>query len=159
MKYKTIIIGLIVSIAAVNTKALENPTEKFGLGVLLGEPTGVSFKYWFDKERAVDGGIGCAFSENDSLQLHGDYLIHNNEISNSEQWPVYYGIGALLLFKDGDKHHDNETVLGFRVPIGMTYLFEEDIPYEFFFEVAPVLEVAPRAGLDVNASVGLRFYF
>ena len=161
MKFKTIIIGLILAAAAVNANALENKADEFGLGFLLGEPTGLSLKYWIDDERAIDGALAWALSENDAFQLHSDYLIHNFELSNSEQWPVYYGLGALLMFKDdaGRRHDNHETVFGFRIPLGISYLFEENTPYEFFFEIAPVLEVAPDVDLDFNASVGLRFYF
>jgi hypothetical protein len=160
MKYKIIIIGLTILMAAVNAKALENKTDKFGLGLMLGEPTGLSLKYWIDDIRGIDGAFAWSLSDDGAFQLHSDYLINNHQISNSEQWPVYYGLGARIMFNhDEGKHHDDKIVFGFRVPLGISYLFEEDMPYEFFFEIAPILDVAPKAELNVNASVGLRFYF
>jgi hypothetical protein len=91
----------------------------------------------------------------------GRYLFHDYDLSNSNEWPVYYGVGALLSFKhDEGKHHDDhKTVFGFRFPIGMSYLFENNEPFELFFEIAPVLELAPDVDLDLNAAIGLRFYF
>ena len=154
-------IGLFFLIAAANASAQVNREDEFGLGLILGEPTGVSLKYWFDEERAVDGALAWALSEDDSFQMHTDYLFHNYRWSNSDEWPVYYGLGALLLFKhdEGRHHDDNKTVFGFRFPIGMSYLFESNEPFELFFEIAPVLELAPDADLDLNAAIGLRFYF
>ena len=161
MKCKIAFIGLLILIANSNAHALDNLSERFGLGLILGEPTGVSMKYWLNKDEAIDGALAWTLSDNDSFQLHGDYLFHDYQLSNSDQWPVYYGVGALLRFKhdEGRHHDDNETIFGLRVPIGMSYLFEKDTPFEFFFEVAPILEVAPDIDLDVNASIGIRFYF
>jgi hypothetical protein len=161
MKCKMMFIGLILLIAAANANALEDLNERFGLGLIIGEPTGVSLKYWFDKEQTVDGAFAWSLSEDNAFQLQGDYLFHNYQLSNSDQWPVYYGIGALLRFKDseGKKHDDHKTVFGFRVPLGISYLFEDDTPFEFFFEIVPILEVAPDAELALDAGVGLRFYF
>ncbi|MBN1973486.1 MAG: hypothetical protein JW787_07585 [Sedimentisphaerales bacterium] len=160
MKYKTAFIGLLILIAAANTNALEIQEKDFGLGILVGEPTGFSVKYWMDEKRAVDGALAWSFFGDDAFQLHGDYLIHDYKLNNSEQWPAYYGIGALLKFeKDEGRKHDGETIFGLRIPFGMTYLFEDDSPYEFFIEIVPVLELAPNVDVSINASLGLRFYF
>ena len=32
--------------------------RRFGAGIILGAPTGLSAKYWLDKTRAVDGALG-----------------------------------------------------------------------------------------------------
>ncbi len=161
MKCKMFFMGLILAAAASNANALENKAKEFGLGVLLGEPTGLSLKYWFDDKKAIDGALAWSLADDGAFQLHSDYLIHNYALSNSEQWPVYYGLGARLMFKhnEGRHHDDNETVFGFRIPLGISYLFEEDTPYEFFMEIAPILDIAPDIELNLNASIGLRFYF
>ena len=113
-----------------------------------------------DKEHAVDGGLGWSFFGDRGVTLHADYLFHDYRMNNSEQWPAYYGIGAILEFEeDRNKKHDGETNFGFRIPFGMSYFFEDKAPYEFFLEVAPVLELAPDLDIGINAAVGLRFYF
>ena len=160
MKCKVTFIGLILLTVAANSNAQINKEENFGLGLILGEPTGFSFKYWVNKEYAVDGGLAWSFVGNDGFQIHSDYLFHNYRLNNSEQWPAYYGIGALLEFeKDEGRRHDGDTIFGLRIPFGMSYLFENDEPYEFFIELAPVLELAPDIDIGVNAAIGLRFYF
>ena len=73
MKYKIAIIVLLLSVASANACTQDD----FGIGIILGEPTGLSLKYWLDEERAIDGAAAWSYSENDSFQLHGDYLIHN----------------------------------------------------------------------------------
>jgi hypothetical protein len=161
MKYKIFVMGLILAAASANANALGNKAGKFGLGAIAGEPTGVSIKYWFNDKHTIDGAFAWSLYEDNAFQIHSDYLFTDYVLSNSEQWPVYYGLGARLMFRDNEeKHHDdNETVFGFRIPMGITYLFEEDMPYEFFFEIAPILDVSPDTELDLNASVGFRFYF
>lgn len=131
--------------------------DGIGVGVIVGEPTGFSIKKWTDDTHAIDGAVAISLSNDDSFQLHADYLFHNSESSLNPpelkgSAPWYYGIGGRLRTNDGDTH------LGVRVPIGITYLFA-DSPLDFFAEVAPVLDIAPDFALDLNGAIGLRFYF
>ena len=160
MNFKNIFIGLVILISAANSNAKVNEDKSFGLGFMAGEPTGFTAKYWLDKEHAIDGGLSWSFVDDDGLVIHSDYLFHDYRMNNSEQWPAYYGLGLLFeVEEDNGKKHDGETIFGFRVPFGMTYFFEDRYPYEFFLELAPVLEIAPDIDISVNAAVGLRFYF
>ena len=156
MKCKIAIIGLLLAVSSAGART----QEPFGFGVIVGEPTGLSLKYWLDDERAIDGAAAWSFSENDSFQLHGDYLIHNYDLLGVDELPCYYGLGARLKFKDSDGRGRNEdhAIFGIRFPLGVTYLFDE-IPLDVFAELVPVLDVAPDADADINAAIGLRFYF
>lgn len=158
MRYKMAIIGLLLAVSSAN--AGDRTEEPFGLGVILGEPTGLSLKYWLDKEHAIDGAAAWSFSENDSFQLHGDYLIHNYEWLEADEMPCYYGLGARIKFKDSDGRGRNEhdTLFGIRFPLGITYLFDE-IPLDVFAEIVPVLDLAPDADAALNAAIGFHFYF
>lgn len=156
MKYKIAAITILLAVTATNARA----RDTFGLGFIIGEPTGLSLKYWLDDEHAVDGAAAWSSSENDSFQLHADYLIHNYELLNADDLPVYYGLGARLKFKDHDGRgrNRNDAIFGIRIPLGVTYLFD-DAPLDLFFELVPVLDIAPDVDLDINAAIGLRFYF
>ncbi len=156
MKFKLAIAVLLLAAASANA----GPPEDFGIGVIVGEPTGLSLKYWLDDERAIDAAAAESFSENDSFQLHGDYLIHDYDLFGADELPFYYGLGARLKLKDSDgsgrnRRHD---MFGIRIPLGITYLFE-DAPIDLFFELVPVLDLSPEVELDIGAAVGLRFYF
>ena len=155
MKCKIAIIMLLLA-ASANARTQDD----FGIGIILGEPTGLSLKYWIDEEIAVDGALAWSYSENDSLQLHGDYLVHNYDVLELDEMPVYYGVGARLKFKDDDGRgrNENDAMFGIRFPLGITYLFE-DAPLDLFFELVPVLDLSPDVDLDINAALGLRFYF
>lgn len=127
--------------------------RRFGAGVMGGIPSGVNAKYWLGQGRAVDAAAGWTFGEHDAFQLHGDYLFHDFRLLqvHGRPIPVYAGLGARLNF-------DDDTVFGIRFPLGITYPFRQD-PFDVFLEVAPIFDLAPDADLDINATIGLRYYF
>ncbi|MCH8495173.1 MAG: hypothetical protein LAT57_06010 [Balneolales bacterium] len=125
----------------------------FGLGVILGEPTGVSAKLFLGESRAFDFGAAWSFGNNSSMHLHADYLIHRFDLIQVEsgRLPLYYGIGTRLRLAD-------DAQLGIRIPIGFSYYFEND-PIELFFEIVPILDLAPKTSFSGNSGIGIRYYF
>ena len=141
------------------------PRDGMGIGVIVGEPTGISLKKWIGDDRALDAGIAWSFSENDSLHLHADYLFHRFDLMSGPevkgQLPLYFGIGARVKLKEennGRGRNDGDALVGVRVPLGISYLFA-DAPFDLFAEIVPVLDVAPDTDFDLNAAIGARFYF
>jgi hypothetical protein len=138
--------------------------EGTGLGIMVGEPTGVSFKTWIDQDRAIDAGIAWSFSGDDSLHLHADYLLHHFGVFKNHklpgQLPLYYGLGGRIKLEDDDngRGDDEDTLVGLRLPVGIAYLFAE-APFDLFAEIVPVLDLVPDTDLDLNAAVGVRYYF
>ncbi|MBW6511085.1 MAG: hypothetical protein K0A93_03060 [Desulfuromonadaceae bacterium] len=70
------------------------------LGVIVGEPTGISGKYWLDTRQAIDFAAAWSFSANNSFQFHADSLRHNPEmIKTPERWRgkfnAYFGVGGV----------------------------------------------------------------
>ena len=159
MKCKMIIAVLI---GLISTSALAQ--DKLGIGLIVGEPTGLSVKYWLDEEHAIDGAAAWSFWDGDGFQLHADYLWHNfdllDEPSGLEgKLPVYFGVGARLKFRDdnGRRGDDDDAVFGIRVPVGISYLFDGK-PFDLFAEIAPVLDLVPDFDLNFSLAVGMRFY-
>jgi len=137
-------------LTASNTRAQE---EGIGLGVILGEPTGVSFKTWMTKTTAVDAAAAWSFGREDAFHLHADYLFHNFSLLSFDKStiPLYYGVGARFKF-------ENQNRFGVRFPLGIT-LFIREAPIDFFLEVVPILNLAPDTDFDINAAIGARYYF
>lgn len=125
----------------------------FGLGVILGEPTGLSGKLWMSEHTAVDAAIAWSFGDKDALHLHADYLVHNMRLIQVDvgTLALYFGVGARLKFDDDDS-------LGVRIPIGLTYLFQ-DAPVDIFIEVVPLLDLVPDTEFNPNAAIGVRYFF
>jgi hypothetical protein len=63
-----------------------------------------------------------------------------------------------LVENDAGKQEEDQNRLGVRVPLGLDYLFARS-HLEMFFEVAPILDLAPSTDLRVNAGLGIRYYF
>jgi len=158
MKCKMILAGLFGLMA---TSAFAQ--DKFGLGLIVGEPTGLSVKYWLDDKQAVDGAVAWSFWDDDGLSLHADYLWHNYEFLNVGETdgkvPLYFGGGTRLKFRhnEGRHHDDNDLVFGLRAPVGISYIFNGK-PLDLFAEIAPILDLAPDVDLAFSIAVGVRYY-
>lgn len=135
-----------------------------GVGLIVGEPTGLSMKIWTSNEHAVDLAAAWSFSDNDSFQFHGDYLVHRFNIFENQNMkgklPIYYGIGARLKLEDEDDNgrNNDDNLFGIRVPIGISYIFAQE-PIDLFAEIVPVMDIAPDTDFDINVAIGGRFYF
>jgi hypothetical protein len=46
------------------------------IGIIIGEPTGLSAKFWTGGRTAADFGVAWSFSGSGSIHLHSDYLLH-----------------------------------------------------------------------------------
>ena len=140
--------------------------NSFGLGIILGEPTGVSAKLWLSRRSAVDGAIAWSFVDTDHLHLHGDYLWHNYDIIgiNVEKGklPLYYGIGARIRFESRPGHiaHSTEdkSRFGVRGVFGIDYIFAT-APFDLFFEIAPIMDLVPSSDFSLSAALGFRYFF
>jgi len=132
---------------------ISGPAGSFGVGIMMGEPTGISLKSWLTRSNAWDGGIAWGFGEGGALYLHGDYLWHQfNLISVDEgKLPLYYGVGGRVLF--ADKSH-----LGVRGVVGLDYMFAR-VPVDIFLELAPILDLVPETDFIINGALGFRYFF
>jgi hypothetical protein len=127
----------------------------FGLGFLIGEPTGLSAKYWLDNDNALAFGMAYSFvRSNSAVSMHADYLYHAFDIIKSNyRIPLYYGFGARLRFVN-----DADNSLGARGVIGVAWL-SDNAPFDVFVEVVPVFNLFPSTALNLDAAIGARYYF
>lgn len=159
----SVILTLLALLLTNNPAQAQKSENKIGLGLMVGEPTGLSFKAWTSETNAIDAGLAWSVGRYDAINLHADYLWHNFELFGDEikqgQLPVYYGVGGRIVFADDypDPGDDN-AVLGVRIPAGVNYLFE-DSPVGLFLEIAPVVNIIPDTDFDLDSSLGVRYYF
>jgi hypothetical protein len=127
----------------------------FGVGVILGEPTGLSLKCWVTEKTAIDGGVAYSFKDTTSFHFHSDFLWHNFDLLpvTHGRLAVYYGVGGRVKFE-----RNTDTRAGVRGPIGLAYMFEQ-APVDIFVEIAPILDVTPSTKFGINGGVGVRYYF
>jgi hypothetical protein len=127
----------------------------FGLGIIVGEPTGLSGKGWISKTSAIDGGLAWSFLDDGSLHIHADYLWHNFDVI-TPRIPLYIGVGGRMKFKNNKTAKDDK--IGVRVPVGVAFFISEPTS-DFFVEIVPILDLAPKSAVTFNAAIGFRFFF
>ncbi len=145
---KTIIIALL----AVFSIGIYAQDSGIGAGLIIGEPTGFSAKYWLSSNDALDGGVAWSMTNN-WFHVHADYLRHFFDVIPVEvgQLPLYAGIGVRLGF-------GTDFVIGARIPLGINYLFE-DYPIDIFLEVVPGILITPDTKFDMGGGIGVRYWF
>lgn len=128
---------------------------RFGLGAIVGEPTGLSAKIWLSERTAVDAGLAYSFDDPEDFHLHGDFLFHKFDLLPvaKGQLPVYFGVGGRVKFE-----RRADTRAGVRFPVGLAYMFA-DVPVDLFVEVAPVVDLTPKSRLAFNGGIGVRYFF
>jgi len=136
--------------------ALFNLSYGLGLGVMLGNPSGLSAKYWMSEQNAIAGGLAWHLGSNSNggyLFLHGDYLIHKNDLINisGTTIPFYYGGGVGIGV-------GNDFYLGVRIPVGIEYWFM-DKKFDAFLELVPGIGLLPGFGIGIGGAIGLRYNF
>lgn len=176
MKFKTLLLLALLSLSSFSATAanLPGPTPSnsrgFGLGIVLGEPTGLSAKLWLSGENALD--FGLSFSFDDYLLLFSDYLFHfNGALGRSSafvsQLTPYVGVGGVLAFAnsghyDKDRHFFRRTRdsvgFGVRIPVGIEWLAPR-VPLGVFIELVPGLSLVPATSGFIEGGIGIRYYF
>jgi hypothetical protein len=129
---------------------------KLGAGLIVGEPTGGSVKFWLNDRMALDGAVGWSFEDHTDLYMHSDVLWHNFDLISVShgQLPVYLGAGGLVRFRDDNR--DNQV--GIRVPVGLSYM-PDGAPVDIFAEIGPAVDVAPKVRGEITGGVGIRYWF
>lgn len=173
--------GLAVLVASTGAaRATEVGTRrKFGLGLSLGEPTGVTGKYWLSERNALDFGLGfgsyygfrgrdcwtdaagrnhCdAFRYGDS-SVWADYLWQFNLTRGQLTLDFHAGIGGRAWLWNAGAG-DGGLGLSVRGPIGLDFMFAGAPFLEVFVEIIPSIYFFRYGGFGFDAALGVRFYF
>ncbi len=127
--------------------------DGIGVGIILGEPTGLSGKLWLTEKTAVDGAVAWSMWDGGAMHIHADFLVHSFNLINVSQGqlPLYFGIGARVRLA-------NDPMVGVRVPVGLAYLFGS-APIDVFLELVPILDLVPATAFHFNSAIGIRYFF
>lgn len=122
------------------------------IGVVIGEPSGLSAKYWVSKRNAFDLGVGWSFADEGRFDLYGDYMYHPYYFpSEYGDFPMFIGVGGALRLSDN-------SFFGVRFPLGAEYLFNR-VPLTLFAQLAPIMEIIPEIDFRLEGGFGVRFAF
>jgi hypothetical protein len=145
--------------------------RKIGLGFILGDPTGISGKYWVGPTNAFDFALGftnygagvgaqCFTDSNGVTHCQGyfdtsinvDYLWQSNIVRSTAQLDWYIGGGGRVVIFGGRGFN-----IGARMPVGLALMFNNPNFLEVFFEIDPAFYI--YNGLTFEGGLGVRFYF
>ena len=160
---------IITSAASITHAASMN--GRFGVGIILGGPTGLSGKYFLDREQAID--VGLAFDIDDFVLIYGDYLKHfpgafgAREKFFTELTP-YIGVGPVIVLDSDDRKRndryfaddDDDFGVGVRIPLGIEWMSQNPkIPIGIALEIVPGMIIIPGTDLFFQGGVAFRYYF
>lgn len=133
-----------------------------GIGLILGEPTGISAKLYLKDDQAVQAAAGFAFVGG-GLHVHLDYVFHPLILQSKDSFvlPLYVGPGIRVIdYRNG--RDTSFVAVGLRAVAGLLFDFK-NVPLDAFVEIGGVLEYGfadgEGAGLALNAAAGVRYYF
>jgi hypothetical protein len=149
-------------------------SKDFGIGFAFGSPTSIVAKYFVSPANAFDFGLGfwrlgrrCSGPDNDRVCRDGGFerLTFNMDYLWQEQ--IIAGSGAKLDWHIGgggrvwlwDDYAGGDFALAARMPVGIDVTFPKPDFLEVFLELAPAVYVVPDLDLDIEAFLGVRFYF
>jgi hypothetical protein len=169
---------LAFALLAASGTAQAQPGRPFGLGLVLGEPTGLTAKLYLSQPFALQFGLGWmdTFDNYNGLYLNVDFVFHPAVITRQPAFtmPFYIGVGGRLLdhhwryYYDRNGFYDeHDTHIGVRVPFGLLMDFSR-IPLDLYLELAVVVDILyfdqndpfdDHRGVDLNGGIGARYYF
>jgi hypothetical protein len=162
---KNILFSIVMVMIMILAKPILAQDHGFGIGFILGEPTGLSAKFWTSQKNAFDFGLGWSvggdrisyqgyYNGGSRVHFHMDYLWHSfNAINSTERFPIYYGIGGRINSGGG-----YDASLGIRGVFGIAW-FPHSTPIDIFVELVPVFQITPSAGFGIDAAAGIRYFF
>lgn len=166
---KILFIAFLITLLSLSTVSAHGPdNKKFGFGIVLGEPTGLTVKYWTANLNALNFTLGGR-SYFGSPRVGVDYLWHfyafDTRIVN-----LYAGPGFAIGFGEGDgfwyedkkgrffvRGDNDDPGIGIRGVFGLNVV-PRNTPLEFFIEFGVLVGLAPDVGSAADFALGMRFY-
>lgn len=150
-------------------------SRNIGLGFAVGTPTSIVGKMFLNSTNAIDVGLafwdsydGCYYRDRgvcvdgdgregiDHVSLNADYLWQEPLARGTAQLDWHIGAGGRLSISD---YYRSNVFLAARMPVGLDLTFDRPNFLETFVELAPRLVVIPVVRFQVEAFIGVRFYF
>jgi hypothetical protein len=125
-----------------------------GVGLIVGDPTGLSVEYKLGRNTAIDGAVGLDELDHDSIYLHAEFLFILPDLLRGGPVALapYLGVGAFVVdLKD-------DLGLGARAPFGLSLDFRR-APVQIFLELAAFVLLVPDTHSDIGVALGFRYYF
>ncbi|AHI05729.1 hypothetical protein BDW_06115 [Bdellovibrio bacteriovorus W] len=155
MRFKLALLTLLMSLSAPLAAHAES-----ALGVVLGDPSGLSARHRVDAGHSLEGALAFSAGHRRGFHIHGTYLWDKARtfvVEHSNIVELYYGLGFRLINIDGGRYN-GDVALGPRAPLGLLYKIDNP-NLEFFAELSLALDIVPSIDVDLDAGIGVRIRF
>lgn len=144
---------LVLLLAVLWSGSARAESGSFGLGLIVGQPTGLTGAYELSDNTAIDAALGLALFDDRDFYLHVEFLYFLPTLVSGGDFDLraYLGIGGWVVTH-------NDPVLGARAPFGLSLDFAS-VPLQIFLEASVLLALVPDVGGDVRGALGFRYYF
>jgi hypothetical protein len=125
----------------------------FGLGLIVGQPTGITAGFGLSDNTMIDAALGLDWINDRDLYVHVefDYYLPTLIKGSSVDLNAYLGIGGFVV-----NHKD--VGIGARAPFGLSLDFAS-VPLQIFGEAVLLVPLIPDVDLSVRGAVGFRYWF
>lgn len=136
--------------------------QSYGVGIILGSPTGLTGKMMLTRTSAIAVNAGWSFWPASGFHITGDYqFLFPGAITDEDGRPVhslipYIGLGGRVRFRSNENDDDDDFQAGVRFGGGIEYLPE---PIGIFIELYPVVNLIPSTKFAFEGGLGFRIYF
>ncbi len=131
------------------------PDATFGVGGQIGDPSGVSLKFYEQPGIAWDLLLAFDLSSDSDFVFFNAHRVWERPIEGTPL-RYYYGPGGFVGFDDGPGDDDDDVVLGGSFTLGLTLFIER---VEIFANLTPRLRLLPATDGGFGGGLGLRYYF
>ncbi len=127
----------------------QNQGSGLGLGLQIGEPTGVSVKGWLSHKGAFQLGIGWpTMSQTSGMAVSAEYLWHSYALSSREWFPLSYGLGGIF----------GNNLIAARGIFGLAW-WPHRSSIDIYLQIAPALYFKPSSTFELDFGLGIRYFF
>lgn len=140
---------------------------KWGVGLILGEPTGITLK---NKMGANDLIFNVGSSGFGEVRIDGLYTFNFPNAFNSNKFELYLAVGAALGIGNGDgvfegkkngngRFYRDDDGIGIAAlgAVGVNFYPARD--WEIFLQLGPIISLVPDVGGGFDGGLGFRYYF
>lgn len=128
---------------------------RFGAGIMIGSPTGITGKLLRSGKPPIDAGL----SFGNDFEFYSTYLFPQKKRLHLESLKLkwYWGLGAKL--ENVDKKNDDDKIyIGPRASAGINHYYKK-YSLESFADIAGNVFIIPDSELDLDLYIGVRYFF
>lgn len=159
------VLGLaaVVAIASsAGTAEAQSRSSRFGLGGMVGEPTGLSMKLRLADAFAIDFGVGFGAIGPGAGSVHADFLGSVNLTRhNRAEMDIYFGGGPKLAFANYNNNrwgNNNGVWFAIRGDVGLVWEFTQR-HLDVFVEIGPEIWLIQDVHFNGFGAAGARYWF